>query len=151
MLASNYNFKKTYKLKPYHDWTMVQNMLASQEERCLTRTKVPCQTQNEAKRVKQRNCLKLGARSQLSALEGVEGRAEALGWDQEEGQVLLSYSDLHPTNHKLVSSFFKAPLVLGRATGDFGFTRLTMVRTRGKPPRSPIQYSMRYSAAPTFE
>jgi hypothetical protein len=30
---------------------------------------------------KQRNCLELGARSQLSALEGVEGRAEAPGLD----------------------------------------------------------------------
>jgi hypothetical protein len=33
------------------------------------------------KNAKQRNCLELGAHSQLSALEGVEGRAEALGLD----------------------------------------------------------------------
>jgi hypothetical protein len=31
--------------------------------------------------VKQRNCLELGARSQLSALKGIEGCAEAPGWD----------------------------------------------------------------------
>jgi hypothetical protein len=47
----------------------------------LTCTQAPCYTQDESKWVKQWNCLKLGARSQLSALEGVKGRAEALGWD----------------------------------------------------------------------
>ncbi len=117
----------------------------------MTRTQAPCQIQDESKWVKQQNCLKLEARSQLSTLEGVEGRVEAPGWDQEEGQALLSYSDLHPTNHKLVSSLSGAPLVLGRATGDLGLTRLTTARTRGKPPPSPIQYSLRYSAAPTSQ
>ncbi len=115
----------------------------------MTRTQAPCQTQDESKWVKHRNYLKLGARSQLSALEGVKGHAEALGWDQEGGQALLNYSDLHPTNHKLVSSLFRAPLVLGRATSDFGLTRFTTARTRGKPPPFPIQYSLLYSAAPT--
>jgi hypothetical protein len=33
------------------------------------------------KNAKQRNCLELGARSQLSALEGVEGHAKAPGLD----------------------------------------------------------------------
>ncbi len=47
----------------------------------LTRSQVPCWTQVGSKLVKQRNCLELGARSQLLALKGVEGRAEALGWD----------------------------------------------------------------------
>ncbi len=32
---------------------------------------------------------------------------------------------MHPTNHKLVSSLSGAPLVLGRAMGDFGLTRFT--------------------------
>ncbi len=49
-----------------------------------------CQTQDESKRVKQRNCLELGARSQLLALEGVEGRDEAPGLNQEEGQAIHS-------------------------------------------------------------
>ncbi len=40
-----------------------------------------CYTQNGSKNVKHRNCLELGARSQLSTLEGVEGRAEAPGLD----------------------------------------------------------------------
>jgi hypothetical protein len=31
--------------------------------------------------LKQRNCEKFGARSQLLALEGVKRRVEALGWD----------------------------------------------------------------------
>ncbi len=52
---------------------------------------------------------------------------------------------------KLVSSFSGAPLVLGQAMGDFGFTRFVTAQTRGKPPPSPIQYFIRLSAAPTSE
>jgi hypothetical protein len=44
-------------------------------------SQVPNYTQVGSKLVSQRNCEKLGARSQLLALEGVEGRAEALRWD----------------------------------------------------------------------
>jgi len=47
----------------------------------VTRSQVPCWTQVGSKLVTQRHCLELGARSQLSALKGVEGRAEASGWD----------------------------------------------------------------------
>jgi len=46
----------------------------------LTCSQVPRWTQVGSKSVKQWNCLKLGARSQLSTLKGVEGRAEAPGW-----------------------------------------------------------------------
>ncbi len=57
-------------------------------------------------------------RSQLSALKGGErGVLKAPGLDQEEGQ-LFSYSVLHKTNHKRVSSPSKTPLVLGQATGN---------------------------------
>jgi len=44
-------------------------------------SQVPYWTQVGSKLVKQHNCLELRARSQLSALKVVEGRAEALGWD----------------------------------------------------------------------
>jgi hypothetical protein len=47
----------------------------------MTHSQVPCWTQVESKSVKQWNCLELAAHSQLSALKGVEGHAEALGWD----------------------------------------------------------------------
>ncbi len=57
---------------------------------------------------------------------------------------------IKPTN-KLVSSLFGALLMLGQATGDFGLTRFTTARTRGKPPPSPIQHSLRFFVAPTFE
>ncbi len=117
----------------------------------LTHSQVPCQTQVGSEEITQQNCLELGTRSQPLALKGVKGRAEAARLDQEEGQALLSYSDLHPTNHKLVSSFFGAPLVLRRATSDFGLTRFTTAQTWGKPSPSPIQYSLRYSTAPTSE
>ncbi len=62
-------------------------------------------------------------------------------------QLLISASN----QPQLVSSLSRTPLVLGRALGDFGLTRLTTARTREKPPPSPIQYSLRYSAAPTSE
>jgi len=51
---------------------------------------------------------------------------------------LFTHTNLHPTNHKLVSIMLEHLLVLGQATGDFGLTRLTMARIRGKPPPSPI-------------
>ncbi len=41
--------------------------------------------------------------------------------------------------------------MLRQATGNPGLTRLTMAQTRGKPPPSPIQYSMRLSTTPTSE
>jgi hypothetical protein len=47
----------------------------------LMRSQVPCWTQVGSKLVKQLNCWELWARSQLSTLKGVEGCAEALGWD----------------------------------------------------------------------
>ncbi len=47
----------------------------------LTRSQVLCWTQVGSKLIKQQNCLELGACSQLSTLKGVEGCAEALGWD----------------------------------------------------------------------
>jgi hypothetical protein len=47
----------------------------------MTHPQAPYYTQDESMIVKQRNCLELGAHSQLSALEGVERRAEVLGLD----------------------------------------------------------------------
>ncbi len=54
---------------------------------------------------------------------------------------------IKPTN-KLVSSFSGTPLVLGQATGNSGLTWFTTARTRGKPPPSPIYYTMCLSMAP---
>jgi hypothetical protein len=61
----------------------------------------------------------------------------------------ITHSNLHPTNHKSVSSLSGAPLVLGQATGDYGFTRLTMARNWGKPPPSPIYYTLQLSMGAT--
>ncbi len=61
---------------------------------------------------------------------------------------LITRTCIKPTN-KLVSSHSETLAMLGRTTGDLGLTRLTTARTRGKPPPSPIQYSLRYSIAPT--
>ncbi len=43
----------------------------------------------------------------------------------------------------------RALLVLGRATGKLGLTRLTTARTWGKPPPSPLQYTLCLSTRPT--
>ncbi len=51
------------------------------------RSQVPSWTQLGSKSIKQRNYLELEARSQLLALKGVEGRAEAPRWDQEEDKL----------------------------------------------------------------
>ncbi len=42
-----------------------------------------------------------------------------------------------------------ALLVLGQTTGKLGFTRLTIARTWGKPPLSPLQYTLCLSTRPT--
>jgi hypothetical protein len=61
---------------------------------------------------------------------------------------LLIRTCIKPTN-KLISSYFGITLVLGQATGNFGFTRLTTARTQRKPPPSPIEYFLCLSTAPT--
>jgi hypothetical protein len=67
------------------------------------------------------------------------------------GQALVIYLNLHQPINKLFSSHSGAPLVLGQAVGNPGLTRLTTTRIRGKPPPSPIYYSLRFSASPTFK
>ncbi len=116
----------------------------------MTCSQAPYQTQDESKGIKQRNCSKFGAHSQLSTLKGVEGACR--GSEMGLGRVTsfsITHLNLHPTNHKLVSSLFRAPLVLRRTTGDFGLTRLTTAWTRGKPPLSPIQYTLQFSTGAT--
>ncbi len=54
----------------------------------------------------------------------------------------LTQVNLHKTNKQVGQHKVGAPLVLGRATNDLGLTRLTMAWTRGKPPPSPIQYTL---------
>jgi hypothetical protein len=55
---------------------------------------------------------------------------------------------IKPTN-KLVSSHFGAPSVLGQAMGNSGLSWLPMAQTRGKPPPSPISYTLRHSTGAT--
>jgi hypothetical protein len=74
-------------------------------------------------------------------------RGRGAHWSSEMGlgrmtsYQLLTRICIQPTN-KLVSSLSGAPLVLGQATGDSGLTRLTTARIWGKPPPSPIYYTM---------
>ncbi len=62
---------------------------------------------------------------------------------------LLTRTCIKPTN-KLVSSLSGTPLML-RQTTNSRLTKLTTAWTQGKPPPSPIQYSLRFSVAPTFK
>ncbi len=78
----------------------------------------PCQTQNGSRMPNIGIVWEFGAHSQLSALEGVEGRAEAPGLDQEEGQAIQLVDLASKTNHKLVITHFAPFWVLGQATGD---------------------------------
>jgi hypothetical protein len=57
------------------------------ENPSVTCSQVPCWTQVGSKLIKQRNCLELGAHSQLSALKGVEGRAKAPGWTRKRDKL----------------------------------------------------------------
>jgi hypothetical protein len=70
--------------------------------------------------------------------KGVEGRAKALvGLGRMTSDYSLIGTCTKPT-HKLINIVLGAPLVLGRATSNFGLTKLTTTWTRGKPPPSPI-------------
>jgi len=44
------------------------------------------------------------ARSLAQNTLGVEGRARAMGWDQEEWQASTIHTDLHKTKHSMVSA-----------------------------------------------
>jgi len=81
-----------------------------------------CQTQDGSKLLTQKNCEKLGACFQLSALKGVEGRTKLRdGTRKNDKFYLLTRTYIKPTN-KLVSSFSGAPLVLGQTMGNSGLT-----------------------------
>ncbi len=91
-----------------------------------------------------------------SLTRGTRGGVEGACWSsgirtrKSDKLYLLTRTCIQPTN-KLVSSLSRTPLVLGQTTGNSGLTRLTTARIRGKPPPSPMQYSLRLSAAPTSE
>ncbi len=94
------------------------------------------------------NCgkLELGSRSQLPTLKGVR-RACQKSRDQtrKKDNYLVTRSCIQ-NQPQVGYNLFCTLLMLGQATGNLG---LTTARTRGKPPPSPIQYSLRCSTAPT--
>ncbi len=111
-------------------------MLLTTKLQFLMRSQVPCWTQVGSKLVKQQNCLELGARSLLSALKGVEGCAKAPGWDQEEGQALVTYSNMYQTNQQV---------------GQFTFWSTFSARTsRGQPWTHKAHHGLDSGEATTF-
>ncbi len=114
----------------------------------VTRPQAPCQTQNGSRMPNNGIIQEFGARSQLSALEGVKGRAEALGLDQEEGQ-LSCYTILHPKPTISWLELILHPFGCWDKPRALGLTRLTTARIRGKPPPSLLQYSLQLRAEAT--
>ncbi len=85
----------------------------------MTRSQVPSQAQDGPWFLKHRNCGDLKARSQLSALKGVEGRGEDSGWDQEEGQTLVTHFNLHQANQQVGQFAFQSTLGARTSHGQF--------------------------------
>jgi hypothetical protein len=108
----------------------------------MTRSQVPSQTQDGSKSFEQQNCEELeGMLPALSTRRGRGGVLRLRDGTRKSDKLLVIHTNLHSTNHKVVSSLYGAPLVQGQATGDSRLTRLTRlttVRTRGKPPPFPI-------------
>ncbi len=53
------------------------------------------------------------------------------------------------TNQQVGQCIVRPLLVLGRTIGKLGLTRLTTTRTWGKPPPSPLQYTLCLAIGPT--
>ncbi len=56
--------------------------------------------------------------------------------------------ELHKTKQQIGQCIVRALLVLGRATGKFELTRFTTARTWGKPPPSPLYYTLCLATGP---
>ncbi len=114
----------------------------------MTHSQVPSQTQNGSK------LLNNGIVRNASSSQHQKGQRGVLklrnGSRKSDKLQLLTQTCIKPTN-KLVSSLSGTPLVLKQAMGNPRLTRLTTARTQGKPPPSPIQYTLCLSAAPTFK
>ncbi len=118
----------------------------------LTRSQAPWQTQTKPNYGNNGKGWVFGARSQLLALQ--KGRGAC--WSSEMGlgkmrNNSLTQVNLHKTNKQVGQHKVGAPLVLGKAMGDLGLTRLTTAQIRGKPPPSPIQYTLHHSAGVVSE
>jgi hypothetical protein len=80
------------------------------------------------------------------ALSTRRGRRACWSFEMGLGRVTSFTYLLKPASNynKLVNSIFGAPLVLRQISGNPRLTRLTTARTWGKPPPSPIYYSLRF-------
>jgi hypothetical protein len=88
--------------------------------------------------------------STLGGGGGVEERAGAprIGLGKMTSNLFI-HMDLHKAKQQVGQCIAGALLVLGQATGKLELTRLTMARTGGKPPPSPLYYTLCLSARPT--
>ncbi len=82
---------------------------------------------------------------------GKRGVLKALGLDQEEGQRSQLLGFASKLTNKLASSHSEAFWVLGQATGNTDSLDSPWPGFGGKPPPSPIQYSLHFHTGPTSE
>ncbi len=113
----------------------------------MTRPQVPYQTKMGPTMSKNGSSWNLVPLPASNTKGGERGVLKASGLDQEEGQ-LFSYSVLHQNQPQVGQFTFGHTLAVGTSHRQHGLTCLTMAQTQGKPPPSPIQYSLRCSAAP---
>ncbi len=101
-------------------------------------SQVPWQTQTEPKYRNNRKVGDSGHAPSSHHFKGVRGACWTFGMG-------LNQANMHKTNKQVGQHQVRAPLVLGRAMGDLVLIRFTTARIRGKPPPSPIQYTLHHS------
>ncbi len=83
-----------------------------------------------------------------STSKGQRGVLELQDGTRKNDKHLITHTDLHKTK-QLGQCIVGALLMLGRAKGKLGLTKLTMAWTWGKPLASPLQYTLCLSTKPT--
>ncbi len=103
-----------------------------------------CESQTEDnERIRSRGTL-----PSLQHYKGVEGRVGAVGWDQEKLTSFNYSHGLSQNQHKVVSAQLEH-FWCENEPRAFGHTKLTTSRTWGKPPPSPLYYTLRLSTGVT--
>ncbi len=102
--------------------------------------------------LRQKTTERLGAQGTFPGFQHLKGQRGVLelqdGTRKSDKQFIHSHKSA--SNQPQLGQYnVGAPLVLGRATSDLELTRFTMARTQGKPPPSPIQYTLHLSIRPT--
>ncbi len=85
----------------------------------------------------------------LAALWGQKGVLELWDVTRKNDKHLITHMNLHKTKQQVDQCIVETLLVLGQATSKLKLTRFTTSQTQGKPPLSPLQYTLCLSTRPT--